>query len=508
MSYGGVFLNLYITIIAIEAFIILILIAYNLKSKNGTSQEFSNALQEILDGNYSHKIGIKGKIQALYHDITTMLLDWISNILKALLYIENNIARISESCSRSEKRMKDIRGRIAELNEKARRVHEKLLESAGASQQISASEADMASASESTLMEMKNMEKSVYEGKANTEKALEILEVMSSTMINLIEEVEDLVKVTDKAQEMAHFVEDLSDNINLLSLNASIEAARAGEQGRGFAVVANEVRRLAEESSNSAKNIHDQMNEIKSKANIAMNSIEKLTQMSSQSNDSAKYIKNYMNEIDEFITYIMSVFKEFGAKINEQAAATQQIASANESLSEFFGDFIESSSSIENDINEQNELEHNNMSICNDLKNVSDKSKVFMDKFEKILSNRLLECCYKLRDELNADNLSDKFLTEFVEKTGITTMSIADEDGTIIYCNQEGNIGFRFPDDVTTQAGEFRKILMDPSLEIVQNFKIRNIDNKYFKYVGIARKDKKGIIQAGLSVDDIIKLNK
>jgi len=327
-------------------------------------------------------------------------------------------------------------------------------------------------------------------------------------MINLIEEVEDLVKVTDKAQEMAHFVEDLSGNINLLSLNASIEAARAGEQGRGFAVVANEVRRLAEESSNSAKNIHEQMNEIKNKANVAMSSIEKLTQMSAQSNDSAKYIKNYMNEIDGFISYIMSVFKEFGTKINEQAAATQQIASANESLSEFFGDFIESSSSIENDINKQNELEHNNMSICNDLKNVSDKSKIFMDKFEKILSNRLLECCYKLRDELTADNLSNKFLTEFVEKTGITTIAITDEDGTIVYCDQEDNIGFRFPDDVTTQAGEFRKILSDPSLEIAQNFKIRNIDNKFFKYVGIARKDKKGIIQAGLSVEDIIKLNK
>ncbi|MGI5999289.1 MAG: hypothetical protein ACOX89_11590 [Lutispora sp.] len=148
------------------------------------------------------------------------------------------------------------------------------------------------------------------------------------------------------------------------------------------------------------------------------------------------------------------------------------------------------------------------MSICNDLKNVSDKSKVFMDKFEKILSNRLLECCYKLRDELNYDKLSDKYLTEFVEKTGITTMVITDEDGTIVHCNQEDNIGFRFPDDETTQAGEFRKILKDPSLEIAQNFKMRNIDTKFFKYVGIARKDKKGIIQAGLSVDDIIKLNK
>ena len=97
MSYGGVFLNLYITIIAIEALIIFALIAYILKSKNGNSQEFNNALQEILDGNYSHKIGIKGKIQTLYHNITSMLLDWISNILKTLLYIENNISRISES---------------------------------------------------------------------------------------------------------------------------------------------------------------------------------------------------------------------------------------------------------------------------------------------------------------------------------------------------------------------------------------------------------------------------
>lgn len=501
-------MNLYITIIALEGLIILILLIYSLTWRNGTTQEFSKALQEILNGSYSYKIGIKGKIQILYNDITTMLLDWISNILKALLYIENNISRISGSCSRSEERMETIKQRIAELNEKARNVHEKLLEAAGASQQISASEADMASASESTLAEMKNMEKSVNEGKANTEKALEILEAMRDTMINLIREVEDLVKVTDKAQEMAHFVEDLSGNINLLSLNASIEAARAGEQGRGFAVVANEVRRLAEESSNSAKNINEQMNEIKNKANVTMKSIEKLSQMSSQSNDSAKYIKNYMNEMDEFVAYIMSVFKDFGGKINEQAAATQQIASANESLSEFFGEFIESSSSIENDINEQNELEHNNMSICNDLKKVSNESKVFMNKFENILGKKLLDCCYKLADEINNTNLSNEFISEFVQKTGITAIAVTDEDGTIVYCNQSNNIGFRFPDDVTTQAGEFRKILKDPSLEIVQNFKIRNIDNRYFKYAGIARKDKKGIIQAGLSVDDIIKLNK
>ena len=500
-------MNLYIIIMTLEAIVIVLLAIYSLKGKPRSIDEYAHALREILDGNYSYKIKIKGKIQDVYNGITSMLLDWISNILKALLYIENDISRISNSCSQAKDRMGSIGQRIGDSNKKARGMYDKLLEAAGASQQISASESDMASASEKTLGDLKNMEKSVNDGKNNTEEALRILETMSDAMGKLIGEVEELARVTDKAQAMAHFVEDLSGNINLLALNASIEAARAGENGRGFAVVANEVRRLAEESSSSAKSIKGQMDEIKAKANSTMNSIEKLSQMSSQSKESANYIKDYMNDIDKFVAHIMTVFKDFTGKINEQASATQQIASINESLSGFFGDFIESATSIESDINEQNDLELNNMNICNDLKVVSNESRIFMNKFENILGKKLIDCCYKIASEINDSNLSNSYLSEYVEKTGITTMAVSDEDGVIKFCKEDSNVGFRFPDDVTTQAGEFRKILKDPSLEVIQNFKIRNIDNKYFKYVGIARKDKKGIIQAGLSVDDIIRLN-
>src|SRR5690606_24816434 len=114
-------------------------------------KEYINSLEEILKGNYAYKIKAQGKIQSIYHNLTSMLLDWIKNILRALLYIENNIRRISAACSKSGERMDSIRRKIAELNDKAKNVHEKLLEAAGASQQISASESDMASASESTL---------------------------------------------------------------------------------------------------------------------------------------------------------------------------------------------------------------------------------------------------------------------------------------------------------------------------------------------------------------------
>ena len=131
-----------------------------------------------------------------------------------------------------------------------------------------------------------------------------------------------------------------------------------------------------------------------------------------------------------------------------------------------------------------------------------------MNKFENILGKKLIACCHELADKLKESETNNNILSEYAQKTGITALAVTDEDGVVRYCNQNSNIGFRFSDDVTTQAGEFRKILKDPSLEVVQNFKIRNIDSKYFKYVGIARKDKKGIIQAGLSVDDIIRLNK
>lgn len=501
-------MNLYNIIIVVEALVIILLIFYNFRLRNSNGEEYVKSLKEIINGNYSYKIKARSNVQSTYHNLTSMLLDWIKHILRALLYIENNIKRISTSCSKSGEKMDSIKRKIVELNDKAKSVHEKLLEAAGASQQISASESDMASTSEATLENMKKMEISVQQGKVNTEEALTILEQMSSTMMNIISEVEELVKVTDKAQELAHFVEDLSKNINLLSLNASIEAARAGENGRGFAVVANEVRRLAEESSNSAKNINEQMNEIKNKASIAMKSIEILSEMSSKSNDSAKYIKDYMNEMDEFINNIMSIFKDFNEKINEQAAATQQIASANESLSEFFGDLIKFVSSLEQDINEQSALENDNMNICDDLKVVSNESRVFMDKFEEILGNRLIEYCRQLANEINESIISNEYLKDFANKTGVTSFTITDDDGTVIYCNQTDNIGFRFPDDVNTQAGEFRKILKDPSLEIIQKFTMRNIDGKFYKYVGLARKDKKGIIQAGLSLDDITKLNR
>ncbi|OAS17649.1 methyl-accepting chemotaxis protein [Paenibacillus oryzisoli] len=86
--------------------------------------------------------------------------------------------------------------------------------------------------------------------------------------------IEALGKNAHKIGEIVNVINEISTQTNLLSLNAAIEAARAGEAGRGFAVVAEEVRKLAEQSSTSARNITHLVSTIQRQINHAVSSMQ------------------------------------------------------------------------------------------------------------------------------------------------------------------------------------------------------------------------------------------
>ncbi len=130
---------------------------------------------------------------------------------------------------------------------------------------------------------------------------------------------------TKKISDIVNLITAIADQTNLLALNAAIEAARAGEHGKGFAVVADEVRRLAEQSSQSATEIYNLISTIQADSNASINVMEK-------GKEDVRAGMEFTNEVGEIFKEILTSSEEVASQIREISAASQQISASSEEV--------------------------------------------------------------------------------------------------------------------------------------------------------------------------------
>ncbi|MBU3175365.1 methyl-accepting chemotaxis protein [Clostridium estertheticum] len=149
-------------------------------------------------------------------------------------------------------------------------------------------------------------------GKGNNDvRTLEGSYAKLETSLGMVSEIiSDLNKKSNNIAEVTNVIADISEQTNLLSLNASIEAARAGESGKGFAVVAEEVKQLAEKSKDSSLSIKEIIDSIITDTSSAVEFMNKTNGINQIQKEAVTNINMSMQEITSSIDEVLSQVKE------------------------------------------------------------------------------------------------------------------------------------------------------------------------------------------------------
>ena len=297
-------------------------------------------LDEVADGELDFKISEKllqrsDEIGNIARSVHTL----IGGLASIVVNIHHSTGELAEFKDDFQKKFETINNSISNVNVAVDEIANGATSQADETQKVNSQINDMGDAITKTSQNVDSLTQSTEQMKEHNEQLdTTIQELMAisdrnkeslAAVYNQTNETNQSVMHIGNAVDM---ITDIAGQTNLLSLNASIEAARAGEYGKGFAVVADQIRQLADQSANTAKEIGEIVAELIENSNTSV--------------ETMGVVRQEMTGQYEKLNTTKDIFGQLNEEVNNVVTAIESISTEVESLDKLKGEVLGSAESL------------------------------------------------------------------------------------------------------------------------------------------------------------------
>ena len=282
------------------------------------------------------------------------------NIRKLISEIIDGSNDISSSGEELSATTQEVSSKMKEIDESTEQISKGVQDLSAITEEVSASSQEIGSTTNELASKASDAANSVSEIKKRSleikKKAAENIKqgelIYEEKRTNIIKAIED-GKVVKEVKLMADAIGDIASQTNLLALNAAIEAARAGENGKGFAVVAEEVRTLAEQSSEAVSNIQGMVMQVQTAfENLSQSGQDMLNYIANNVKPSYELLMNTGIQYEKDSEFVNQITEEFASSSNQINEVIEQINQAMQNVSATAEESGAGSEEVLNNINQ------------------------------------------------------------------------------------------------------------------------------------------------------------